>query len=237
MSGRLLNQPVCLEVVGFQPLNGPATLGSVGGSLSSYAQTVVSYGFAWEFEITVNATHRRMAREVRGWLTANHSGANATRFKLVDGDWPQPEELGLAADVLTAKPFAEGQVLTEGKAISGGYGLCKMKQAAALGATIVQMEEELWYDKLTIGTWIGFHPFHLAGYQITEVRGNGEYRIYPPLRKAVAADDYATLTPVFALRQMGEGAYPFRNQSFQDQVKLRFLEVFDYDVRDYFVDG
>lgn len=72
---------------------------------------------------------------------------------------------------------------------------------------------------------------------VTEVIGLGTYRIWPPLRKALTTDDFATLKPVLAMRlESEEAATAARDASFISKATMTLVEVLDYDVRDYFVD-
>jgi hypothetical protein len=74
-------------------------------------------------------------------------------------------------------------------------------------------------------------------YTITEVISTGKYRIWPRLRKAITATDYATLTPTLAMRPLGQSAITMKRGLVSTEGQsITLVEVFDYDVREYFGD-
>ncbi|MGH6805389.1 MAG: hypothetical protein ACREEJ_00810 [Ensifer adhaerens] len=109
--------------------------------------------------------------------------------------------------------------------------------AASLDATIIRLTGSFWGHRLQPGDYLGFFPMHFGLYTVTEERGDGEYRIWPPLRKALTTGDYATLYPVMAMRLESEdAASAVRGVGFAEEATVTLVEVFDYDVRDYFTD-
>ena len=175
------------------------------------------------------------AREHRGWITAQHSGANATVFTLIDGDKPKLSEYGLPDE--GSLPFSNGENFTNDHPWKGGYPTIELTATISLEVTQISLPDTLWGHKLGIGTWIGFMPLHFGMYMITEVLGDGQYRIFPPLRKAVSIGDYATLTPSMCVRMPApDAARSSRGSAFVEGASLSVVEVLDYDVRDFFTD-
>jgi hypothetical protein len=81
---------------------------------------------------------------------------------------------------------------------------------------------------------IGFKPFHLGLYIVTQVHEPGRYRIWPPLRKAITTDDFATLNPVLVMRLEGEAGAPMpRGAASASGLSVTLVEVEDPDVRAY----
>ncbi|WLR92182.1 hypothetical protein [Shinella zoogloeoides] len=108
---------------------------------------------------------------------------------------------------------------------------------AALDATIIRLTDMFWGHRLQVGDYLGFFPYHFGLYTVTEERRDGEYRIWPPLRRALTADDFATLYPVMAMRLEAEdAASAARGVAYAEEATVTLIEVFDYDVRDYFAD-
>lgn len=222
---KLLGYPEGLGVVNIEPINAPATVtGGSSESLGGLIQTTQGIGFAWQFSMTFRPLNYALARSHRGWLAAQIGGANATRFKIVDGDIKRNNELGLEA-------FGAYDDL--------GYvhdrPVIEMTVAHSRGDTIIRLPDTLWGHKLGLGDWIGFAPFHLAAYRITEKIQEGAYRIYPPLRKNVAVGDVASLDPVLALRLINPqaGNEP-RGVSVVEGATFVGVEVLEEYVRSHF---
>ena len=84
---------------------------------------------------------------------------------------------------------------------------------------------------------MGFFPDHLGLYVVTEVIAAGQYRVWPPLRKAVSTNDYATLYPVMAMRLESENSANLpRDARNTSGASMTLVEVFEYDVDTYFGD-
>lgn len=71
----------------------------------------------------------------------------------------------------------------------------QLAEAAYFDSTIILLQDDAWGHRLGMGDYLGFFPLHFGLYTITEEFGDGEYRIWPPLRKALTSDDFATLYP------------------------------------------
>lgn len=106
-----------------------------------------------------------------------------------------------------------------------------------VGATRMKMFSFNGGHQLGIGDWFGFAPYHFGVYMVTEVLAPGDYRIWPPLRKAVV-DGYATRRPVMAMRLESEVAASIdRGVDWADGPTMTLVEVMDPDVATYFNDG
>lgn len=222
---KLLGWPEGLGITSLEPINAPAAV--TGGStetLGGFAQTVSGLGFLWQFSMTFAPMNKARARSHRGWLASQIGGANAVRFKIIDGDKQTKKELGLELfDGLDADGYEYGLPLIE------------LTQAHSKGDTIVRLPDTLWGHRLGLGDWLGFGPLHLGAYRVTEEISAGEYRIYPPLRKDVAIDDVATLQPVVALRLASPdaGNEP-RGVSVVEGATFVGIEVLEEHIREHY---
>ncbi|WEX10276.1 hypothetical protein [Chelativorans sp. AA-79] len=133
--------------------------------------------------------------------------------------------------------WSNGMPWANGKRWKPSYPLVKVAAPADLGATVVELSDAFWGHALGIGDQFGFMPFHFGVYEVTQVFGNGMYRIWPSLRKAITPNDFATLQPTIAMRLESEdGLTKNRDPDFIRGGSATLVEVFDYDVRDYFND-
>ena len=232
---RVVSWPLGLQVTSIEPLNGPIAIG--GGttdSLGGFTQSVSGVGFLWEFAFSFPPMKDQAAREFRSWITSLHSGSNATSYTLIDGDRVRPTGIGQAANSGIVLWSGEDEY-ANGENWYYDYPLLELDQDQELGSTRVRLPDSLWGRKLGLGSKIGFSPFYLGMHMITEVYSNGDYRVFPPLRQNISAGNYATLEPVVALRLRGvETASVPRNAEFLDGATAQFIEVLDYDVRDFF---
>lgn len=238
MTARLLTYPTDLGLIALEPTNGPQVVGATGSqTLGKFTQTVASVGFAWEFSIAFPPVTESGARALRGFVMASHGGANAFRFKLIDADQMTSTDFGLAYDYSGSVPFDDsGQPFDNNMGWQLSPPDVAIAEAAAIGATTVKLANDQWGYGLEVGTQFGFAPFHFGFYMVTEVIADGEYRIFPPLAKALTTDDYATLTPVIVLRLKGQDAARLpRKPGPADGVTIEVVQVLDYDVRDYFI--
>ncbi|MBZ0164562.1 MAG: hypothetical protein K8H74_17850 [Notoacmeibacter sp.] len=232
MTARLLNWPVGVEWANYAILEGPRTIGAGGGfSFAGLAQTVRSPFGLWRVRITLPEMRGAEARRVRGWITAQHGGANATRVP-----WQEPEimtraEAGASGPLV--QTWSNGEYWSNGLGWSARYPTETAGAAAAKGDTSVVLGSDHWGQSLDDGDRFGFFPFHLAVYEVTEVLAAGQYRIWPPLRKAVAATDGATMRPTMAMKLLTEPKLPY-NRNLMPEIDLDFLEVKDEIVRAWF---
>lgn len=238
---RLLSWPNGLRPNRQRALAGPRTV-SAGGSesLDGFVQTVASPFGGVTREYSFPPIRGQLARRTRGWITAMHGGANATRVPVCDWDGLTRVQMGVTA---TQSEWSAGQTWSNGESWSNGENwassppVVPVAAAAALDAITVVLADEYWGYTLGEGDWIGFFPNHFGRYEITEVIQPGTYRIDLPLRAALTTANYATLRPVVAMRLLSENAAQSeRGPAFLDGLTLQFTEVRDYDVRDYFTD-
>lgn len=173
-------------------------------------------------------------------MTGLHGGANAVRVA-----WPVPDGLSLseAGANFTARQERVGVPWQSGLPWSNGQNWRVSPPNVSVAAqsdfdtTIVQLGPQFWGHRLGPGDEIGFFPLHFGKYMITEDRGEGVYRIWPPLRKAITTSDFATLEPTLAMTLDNEsGSDLSRNVDVGEETTLTLSEVFDYDVRTYFTD-
>lgn len=246
---RLVSPPVGLPVTSIEPLSGPRSVG--GGSLQSignFVQTTASPFGLWRLQFSFAAMQGDLFRRYRGWITSLHGGANATRWKFDDPDVMSFADAGVIA---TDEQLRRGMPWSNGKPWgapgqdpwfnTGNWPISRpvvpVAAGAALGDTVIELGAAFWGHRLGIGDDLGFFPFHLGLYTVTEVIAPGQYRIWPDLRKAITTDDFATLDSSLALRLENESAASAgRGLVSADGLTATFVEVLDYDARDYFAD-
>ncbi len=238
---RLISMPVGLVPCAMTMLSGPETVGaSSGTSIGDFTQSVASPFGGWAFEFTFPVSKDRAFRHYRGWAAALHGGANATRVAFADPDMMSLLESGVAA---TPAQVRDGVAWSNGKGFSNGKGWkpsapkVRLAASAAKDSTIVKLANSHWGRKAGWGTYLGFFPFYLGMHVITEDRGGGEYRVWPPLRKALTTNHYASLDPVLAMRPLNKGAVSLsRALAFAPEKTVSLIEVRDDDVREFFAD-
>lgn len=246
---RLLSPPHGLKITSIEPLSSPRTVKGGGSqSTGNFTQTTASPFALWRWQFAFAPMVGAEFRQYRGWITGLHGGVNATRFKFVDPDRASHRELGLhtTTDQLRAgiswgnsKPWdVEG---ADPWFNTGNWKLdiplAIVHHHAELGANTIHLTSAHWGHKLNIGDYIGFSPFHFGLYTITEVLDVGKYRIWPPLRKTIAVEDFATLEPQIVLRlESEESAKAGRSLQAAEGLVATFVECLDYDVRDYWAD-
>ncbi len=240
---RLLSVPNGLGVVSMEPLSGPRAVGAGGSqSISGFMQTTAAAFGLWRWQFGFHSMHESEFRRYRGWITALHGGANATRWDFFDPDLMRPSETGfdipafIRWDNIGGRKWANDQPWENSEPWKPSPPLVSVADETEQGGTIVRLASQFWGHVLDIGDYIGFAPFHLGLYTVTEVLSPGEYRIWPPLRKAIAPDDFATLRPVLAMRLESEdSASAGRGLVTADSATVTLVECLDYDVREYWV--
>lgn len=230
-----------IGLIGIQRLTGPRTVGSAATeSVMGRVQTVSSVFGVWRYQFSFGPMREGMLRKYRGLVTALHGGANAVRVPFSDPDVMSWQEAGinLPSGAPPSVPFDNGMPFDNGRLWQLTRPSVPVSGSAAKGATIIHLANQHWGHGLLGGEWIGFFPFHFGKYEVTQVFDEpGRYRIWPPLRKAIAATDYATLDPVMAMRLEGEGAATVgRGAVVAEGMTMTLIEVEDADVRDYFAD-
>ncbi|EHK56814.1 hypothetical protein [Allomesorhizobium alhagi] len=239
--GRLVSWPVGLRANFREPLSGPrAVSGGATQSIGNFVQTFASPFGLWRWRFSFPSIRGAMFRRYRGWVTAQHGGANATRVPFCDWDGLNFAERGIET---TSAQWRQGQVWSNGQPWSNGQNwhssnpVVAVAAAAALDHTEIKLADSFWGNGLDVGDFFGFFPFHFGLYMVTERIDAGHYRIWPPLRNAIATTDFATLNPVMAMRLESEDAANApRGAAFAEGLSVTLVETLDYDVRDYFAD-
>lgn len=236
---RLVPYPIGLRPNRMRKLSGPKTRNagqSVG--LTGYEQTVASPFGARRIELSFPPLRGQMARRARGWITAMHGGANATRIRMCDWDGMTLAQRGItatSAQYAAGSPWSNGLPWSNGENWHNGNPSIAVTAAAAEDDTIVSLSSDFWGANLGVGDWIGFFPFHLAAYEVTEVLPSNQFRLDLPLRAALTTSSYAYLNPVLAMRMESENsADAERDASHLVGLTVTLVEVFDFDVREYF---
>lgn len=244
MAGRLISPPVGLPVLAIEPLTGPRAVGaSASQSGTGFVQTASAAFGLLRFQFAFAPMREGMFRRYRGWVTALHGGANATRWDFYDPDTMRPAEAGLDVpdairwDMMDGTDWANDEPWSNGKPWLSEPPTVAVADAAALGATEIRLADAYWGHRLDAGDYLGFAPYHFGLYAVTEVIETGTYRIWPPLRKAITTDDVATLRPTLAMRLESEDAASAgRGLVTAENAAVTLVETLDYDVRDYFTD-
>ena len=238
---RLVPYPIGLRPNRMRKLAGPKTRNSGQSvSLEGWEQTVASPFGMRRIELSFPSIRGQLARRARGWITALHGGANATMIRMCDWDGLSLAQRGMdasPAQYAQGSPWSNGMPWSNGVNWHNGSPAVPVTADAAEGGTIVALSSLHWGSNLGIGDWIGFFPFHLAAYEITEVLPGNRYRLDLPLRAALRTSSFACLDPVLAMRLESEnGASAERDASYLAGLTVTLVEVFDYDVRQYFTD-
>lgn len=246
---RLLSPPLGLKITSMEPLSSPRTVGAGGSqSVGNFTQTTASPFALWRWQFAFAPMMRSEFRQYRGWITALHGGANATRFKFHDPDRMSLLDIGLrpSSDQQRAgMPWNNGMSWdVEGADPWFNTGnwqldapLAPVRKQSVKGATTIHLTSAKWGHGLNIGDYLGFTPFHFGLYTVTEVIEPGQYRIWPPLRKTITSEDFATLEPQLVFRlESEEGAKAGRSLQAAEGLVATFIECLDYDVRDYWTD-
>ena len=234
---RLLSWPLGLQANFREPLSGPRTVG--GGkseNLGGFVQTVGTPFGLWRWRFSFPPLRGEKFRRYRGWVTALHGGANATRVPWCDWDGLTAAQRGIQAapDQLRA-----GVLWSNGRPWSNGAtGVSAAKGHAGRGRRQAR-RNSVWSTRSGLGPRLwrraGVGPMYFGWHMVTERFGSGRYRIWPPLRKAAKAGDFATLTPVMAMRLEGEeAASAGRGAAFAEGLSITLVEVPDTTVARYF---
>ncbi|TWF53268.1 hypothetical protein [Neorhizobium alkalisoli] len=239
---RLLSWPLGLRWNRWKWLAGPEAVGaSSDTTIGDFTQTIASPFGARAMQITFPPLRGAPARRARGLITALNKGANAVRVSICDWDGMKFAEAGTS---ITQQQIQDGMPFSNGLGWSNGENwqltkpLVPVASSAAQDATVIRLSTAFWGGLLGMGDWIGFSPLHFGLYEITEeMETAGQYRIWPPLRKDIASGSFSTLYPVMAMRLMANNLPDAeRGPSHLENLSISLVEVFDYDVRDYFLD-
>ncbi|NOV15871.1 hypothetical protein E5S70_07190 [Ensifer adhaerens] len=233
--------PVGLAPRAMAPLSGPRAVGGASSTTTgSFNQTVASPFGSWRWQFTFPVSKDAKFRRYRGWVTALHAGANATRVPFGDPDMMTLLEAGISASPAQERlgmPWGNDEPWSNGQNWAVTAPNVGLAAVAEIDTTIIRLQDSFWGHRLQPGDYLGFFPLHFGLYTVTEERGSGEYRIWPPLRKALTTGDFATLYPVLAMRLESEdAASAVRGVAYAEEATVTLVEVFDYDARDYFTD-
>ena len=238
---RLLSWPVGIHWVSREPLSGPRTRGaSSSESGTGNVQTVASPFGLWRWSFSLPPLRHAEARQWRGMVTALHGGANAVRVPFCDPDGLSWAEIGLprtSDQIRLGTPWSNNQPWSNGRNWRYARPLVAVAAARNRGDSTIKLADTTWGHRADVGVMLGFAPFHLGLYVITQVIGPGEYRIWPPLRKALAVTDFATLDPIMAMRMESESAANLgRGPVHSEGLAITLVEVTDDIARQYFTD-
>lgn len=239
--GRMISPPVGLGLVAYEPLSGPQAAGASGSeSVNGFVQTVASAYGAWRFAFTFPPLKGAMFRRYRGWISALHGGANATRWTFLDPDRLSREDAG-ASDGLyrlaDGVKWSSGQRWAHNEPWRVSWPVVALSASADLGATTITLASTGFGHLLAGGDYLGFGPGYFGLHIVTEVLAAGSYRIWPPLRQALTTAHWATLEPTLALRlESPSAASAGRGNSFAENLSATFIEVPDDIVRESFTD-
>lgn len=247
MAGRLINWPLGLNANFREPISGPRTVNpGATNSIGNFVQTTSSPFGLWRWQFSFPPIRGQMFRRYRGWITALHGGANATRVPFCDWDGMKLSQMGVNADPFTwqaGQPWGNGQPWDNGKNWKLTPPTVYVSASANKGDDVISLQSDYWGRALGMGDLIGFYPSHFGMYMVTDVIDAGTYRIWPPLRKDVeySADpilcDSATLEPTLAMRLESEDAANApRSAAFAEGLSVTFVEVPDYTVKTWFTD-
>lgn len=236
---RLIDWPRDLHWQSREPLSGPRSVGSgssegLGGFLQSFASP---FGL-WRWSFAFPPLKGEAFRRYRGTVMALHGGANAVRVPFCDPDGLGWAASGVALGGVSPRaglPWSNGQPWGNGRNWRLGRAVVPLALPSAQGYDEIALTDADWGHGLGIGDMIGFAPFHFGLYFITEVISAGRYRIWPPLRRAVAAGDLVTLTPVLAMRLESESsAGAGRGPARAEGLAMTLVEIEDADLRAYY---
>jgi hypothetical protein len=238
---RLIDFPAPLEITNLTWLGGPAARNSGSNTAMDGAeQTFSTVGSVVAFSLSFDLKMGRSARIERGALTALMNGMNAVRFTFYDPDIMTPSEAGLNVNEgvewnnIPAETWSNGERWSNGKGWTVSPPVVAVSADCPSGATVVSLSNEFWGHGLTLGSYIGFFPFHFGLYMVTEVMGGGKYRIWPELRKSLTPNDLATLVPTLVMRTRPGGYQLNRGAVHTEGQSVELFEVHDYYVRQYF---
>jgi len=238
----IISPPIGLGANSMEPLTGPRTVrGGATESIGGFTQSFASAFGLWRWRFSFPAMNGSLLRDYRGWITALHGGANATRWHFFDPDMLTFAEAGVTPSnfqIATGMPWSNDEPWANSRNWAVSRPDVAVAAAATLGSTTVVLSDDWWGHALGRGSFIGFYPYHFGLYEITKVLDEpGRYRVWPPLRKAITTSDFATLDATLALRLEGEAGAPVgRGLAVAEGLTATFVEVLDYDVRDYFAD-
>lgn len=234
---RMVSYPVDLPFTSLTPSGGPTVLGATESD-TAFVQTVVNPFGLWRFQVDFPAMKDRWAREFKRLSVAALGGANCFRFPFWDFDEPGFKELGLTAPQSCKVLWSNGEPWSNGQPWTVGKPLALVAAASAKDTATITLDLTNWNG--VVPSFFGIVG-HFAVYAVIGVQsqtGNvATLRVWPPVRRAVTAEDYATLRPVMAARIAGpSGASWSRQVETMGGSRLDMVEVPDETVLNYVVE-
>ena len=235
---RLVQHPVSLTWTDLVPTAGPQVLGG-STSLTQYVQSVVSPHGLVGFDVTYPVREAVAARALNGMVSDLEGGANVLLFPWRDiAAEPDRAEFGLSAGPWPNLPWGNGLAWGNGEA-----------WRTAPAGTVTLGDSELDASEITLslaawpwaaaglrGTVIGFAG-HWGAYTIQSCRlsgGAATCRLWPSLRRRVAAGTLVTLRPVIGMRLVSADGGRYRDARRQRaDLTLSLVEVPDDVIRRY----
>lgn len=234
---RMVDFPVDLPFTAITPTGGPQVRGSTV-SETKLSQTIVDpFGGLQAFSVDIGPMYGAFARAFSRLSLSAQGGANCFRFNFYDPDEPTYRELGLSVSDVEGQDYAawsNNKFWSNGKPWTLGKPLATISAASAKNAGTITIDTTEWGG--TLPTFFGIVG-HFAVYGITGATFSGNIatcRVWPPVRKAITTDDYATLRPVMAAKLTGPDGAPWsRNGDSMTGARLNIVEVLDETVRTY----
>ena len=225
---RMVDYPVGLPFSGLTPVGGPSVLGATESD-TAYVQTVVNPFGVWRFQADFTPMKGRMARAFSTLSASALAGANCFRFPFWHFDEPGFAELGIAVPGRCEVPWSNGEPWSNGHGWQVGKPIVPVTAASAKGGGTITLDLTLWNG--VIPAFFGLVG-HFAVYSMIGVaERNGDVatlRVWPPVRRAVTTDDYATLRPVLAAKIAGPQGAPWsRPTEMLSGARLDMVEVPD----------
>lgn len=236
---RLIPFPAGVRVTSRTVLAGPRTISAAfNEGMTGYVQTVQSLAGLWRLQFTFTPMFGAEAIAYRGFITALHGGANATRISIRD---PDLTYASMAANTDGAHPkrgrsFSNGFWFTNGYGTKPAFDFVYLAQNQVKGDTTVVLANTGWANSVIPGHRFGFSPFYFGMHEVTEILSPRTFRIWPPLRSNLYTSNYAHLEPVMVMRpDPTQFAPPGRGISATEPATLTLTEVEDNDARALFV--
>lgn len=155
---RLLSPPL-VELVGWEPLSGPRAVGAgATQSIGNFLQTFSSPFGLWRMRFLFPPFEGQEARRFRGWVSALHGGANATRWSFFDPDRMSFQEAGVDATdmaIRTGQPWSNGQAWSNGLNWATSQPTVPISAPAARDSTIVNLSNSFWGHRAGVGDFNG----------------------------------------------------------------------------------
>lgn len=232
----MIDPPVGLKVVGWEPLSGPRAIKSgQNETIGGWNQGFSSPFGGWRFRLIYTPQRGAEARAFRGWVADLMGGSNVTRLPFLDPD----RMIGGQFDELPSSLWSNDEPWSNGEPWAGSPPAVKVAAAASRQGTEIQLADAHWGHSLDRGSFIGFFPNHFGMYEVRRVIEPGRYLIWPWLHADIATGDdettsYCTLDPVLAMTIESEESVTLsRGLTYMEGTSIILRQVEDYVVREY----